>query len=488
MNQTRASRSGLVAVAATLAGALTAGPMTPTGGGPDAHARLLARSVLPAATFRRGSPPSGAFLSGEERAAAAANGIAGPSRGAYFAAQPVQGFSSMVPAAGGQWWALADNGYAWRENSADFQLVIYRLDPRWDEPGGPEILEAVVLTDPDRRIPWRIVCDPGHGWPLPDVAANAAPEPPAACGADRSARVLTGFDLDPESFVRAPDGTFWIGEEFGPFLLHVAADGRLLEPPFGVPGVRSPQNPFLDLAGRASPEAPTLAASRGFEGLAMAPGGKILYALLEGAVAGDDPQDLRIYRFALATRAFDEAYLRFRLELPSQTVNLARLTDSRGARLYPGAAAPPDGPVSIGELKAVNEHQLLVIERDNLGDDERPPSFKKVFLLDLSGAAGRDGYVAKSLLLDLLALPDPGAVGGDGDFFRLPFYTIESVHVVDERTLLVASDNNFPGSSGRARSRSADRRGPLAADDTELVLVRLGAPLAVDGRLLAPAP
>jgi hypothetical protein len=66
-------------------------------------------------------------------------------------------------------------------------------------------------------------------------------------------------------------------------------------------------------------------------------------------------------------------------------------------------------------------------------------------------------------------------------------YTIESVHVVDERTLLVASDNNFPFSTGRARSRSADRSGPLAADDTELILVRLGTPLDADPRLLPAA-
>lgn len=88
------------------------------------------------------------------------------------------------------------------------------------------------------------------------------------------------------------------------------------------------------------------------------------------------------------------------------------------------------------------------------------------------------------MLVDLLAIPDPSGIGGDGDFFRFPFYTIESVHVVDARTLLVASDNNFPLSSGRSRSRSADRSGPLAADDTELILVRLGKPLDVDPRLL----
>ena len=101
----------------------------------------------------------------------------------------------------------------------------------------------------------------------------------------------------------APDGSFWISEEFGPFLLHFAIDGRLLEPPVPVPGVRSPQNPFLDLADRSHPEAPTLAASRGFEGLAISPDGGTLYALLEGAVTGDDAQDLRIYIYRVAAPA-----------------------------------------------------------------------------------------------------------------------------------------------------------------------------------------
>ena len=457
-------------------------------GAPDAidhqHARLVARSVLPAATFRAGSPPSGAFLTPTERTTAAANGFPGPPSGAFFDAQPVQGFSSMVPGEGGTWWALADNGYAWRDNSADFQLVLFRLDPRWGDPSGPRVVESVVLRDPDRHIPWTILCDQGHGSRLPDLSFNAMPAPPAACGGDPAARILTGFDLDPESFVRAPDGSFWVSEEFGPFLLHVGADGRLLGPPVQVPGVRSPQNPFLDLADQARPERPTVAASRGFEGMAISPDGGTLFALLEGAVAGDDAQDLRIFVFRVAAREFADGFLRLRLEMPSQTVNLASLEDARGKPVFPDSVAPAPGPLAIGELKAVDDHRFLVIERDNLGDDERAPRFKKVFLLDTSGAAVNGGYVAKTLLLDLLAIPDPDGVGGDGPFFRLPFYTIESVHVVDDRTLLVASDNNLPGSNGRARSRASDRRGPLAADDTELVLIRLGTPLSADPRLL----
>ncbi len=465
--------------------ALGAGAAAPPGGAPqrgEAQARLVARSVLPDMTFRAGSPPTGAFFTPADREAAKANGIGGSGKGPYFDEQPVQGFSSMIPADGKTWWALADNGYAWRPNSGDFQLALYRIDPRWGDPAGPKVLETVLLRDPDRHIPWAVLCDRAHGKALPPFSFNAMPPAPAACGGDPAARLLTGFDLDPESVVKAPDGTLWISEEFGPSLVHVAADGRVLEAPVPFPGVRSPQCPGLDLSDPSRPEKPNLAASRGPEGLALSPDGSTLYALLEGAVAGDDPQDLRIYVFDAARRAFT-GFLRYRLEMPSQEVNLAMIADGAGKRFYPGETAPPPGPVSIGELKAVNSHQMLVIERDNLGDDLPAPRFKKVFLIDTAGVQD-GGHVRKTLLLDLLAIPDPAGVGGDGDFFRMPFYTIESIYPVDQRTLLVASDNNFPFSHGRARSRSADRRGALAADDTEMILVRLGAPLEVDARLL----
>ncbi|HJR21185.1 MAG TPA: esterase-like activity of phytase family protein, partial [Dongiaceae bacterium] len=48
---------------------------------------------------------------------------------------------------------------------------------------------------------------------------------------DKDGRQLP-FDpngLDTEGLVRLKDGTFWIGEEYGPSLVHVAADGKIIE-------------------------------------------------------------------------------------------------------------------------------------------------------------------------------------------------------------------------------------------------------------------
>ena len=483
MRRTLAVLSALaLASAGGVGGALATAPDADPGG--HQQARLLQRAVLPAGTFRADSPPSGAFFTAKNRTTAADNGVPGPATGAYLDHQPVQGFSAVIPAGDGTWYALADNGYGSRDTSADWQLAVYRIDPRFGTGTPPQVLSTVVLSDPDHHVSWKTVCDPTSGTDLPPFSFNVLPaSPPPACGNDPAARLLTGFDFDPESVQIAADGTFWIGEEFGPFLLHADRQGRLLDAPIGAPGITSPQNPLLDVA--AGPP-PTVAASRGFESLAISPDRTRLYAMTEGAVGGDDPQQLRLLPFDIERKVFAGEVRRVRLELPGAKVDLSKLTLVDGTPAYPGTATPAGtGGESAAEVTAVNDHQFLLVERDSAGDTEVAPRFKKVFLLDGRGEHD-DGYLSKDLLIDLLAVPDPAQVGDDGGFFRFPFNTIEAVHVVDSHRILVANDNNYPFSNGRSRSLTNARTGPLAPDDNELIVVGLGTALRVDHRLLSP--
>jgi len=51
--------------------------------------------------------------------------------------------------------------------------------------------------------------------------------------------------------------------------------------------------------------------------------------------------------------------------------------------------------------------------------------------------------------VDLLNINDPNDLNADSSTkFRFPFVTIEDVLVVDENTILVANDNNYPGLAG----------------------------------------
>lgn len=200
--------------------------------------------------------------------------------------------------------------------------------------------------------------------------------------------------------------------------------------------VRSPQNP--ELGGLI----PNLPASRGFEGMAISPDRQTLYPLLEGTVNGDPTGALRIYEFDVASKSFANDILGF-----------YQLDDLSHA---------------IGDFTVINADEYLVIERDGKQGDEA--AFKKIFKVNLS-EVDENGFVAKEELVDLLDISDPNDFNGDGSTeFKFPFVTIEDVLVLDEQTLLVANDNNYPFSVGR---------GP-DIDNNEIIQIKLEAPLAVD--------
>ncbi len=436
------------------------------------HSLLAARVVLPAKTFRDNSGTSGAQLGATDRANALANGIVTPATGPAFDRQPIQGISAVVPTGQGDWWAMSDNGYGARANSGDYELWVNRIAV--DQSSTVvAITGGFGLSDPDRKIPWKIVCDQEIGDDLPGFDFNVLPPKPALCAG--GTRKLTGFDFDIESMQIGRDGSFWFGEEFGPFLLHTSPEGVLLDAPVGVSSVRSPQNPKLKLdAG----ERPTVGASRGFEGLGISVDRTRLYPLFEGPIEGDPAARLRMLEFDIRKNRYSDRVMTIPLESNGGRPNLSTLKRADGTLAFPGTTAPTDsGGESIGELTVINSNQALLLERDSGGDSPNVPRMKKVFLLDLPRGSGP---VTKTLLVDLMALPDPGNVGKDGAFFRFPFITIESIHVVDPSTLLIVNDNNFPFSNGRSFSKG----GPLAADDNEFILVKLGSPLKVDRRVL----
>lgn len=369
---------------------------------------LSGYAALPADTFAPG-PPSGAWLQ------------AGREGVPQFPSQPVQGFSALWPvdAAGDVWWALVDNGFGAKLNSADALLRIYQVRPVWastaaDGNGRIVVDPAFVqLADPDRKLPF-----------------------PIARGDSRE-RWLTGADLDPESFVRFPDGTFWIGDEFGPFLVHVDARGRVLDVPSEVPDLRSPDHPHLQPADAGQVSRATVRRSRGFEGLAAGPGFASLYAALESPPSSVDAR--RIFEFAPTRRAFTGQAWRVALEGEALTELIG--LEQRFGQQCAG--------------------QFLAIERDGAqGSDAR---IKRVHELRLAGDSA-----VRSLAVDLLEIANPAQLGGYPTRFTFPYITTEAVWPLDRSTLVVVNDNNFPGGGGRPG---------VARDVTEFVRLRLPRPL-----------
>jgi hypothetical protein len=383
-------RRSLAVGLSLLATALVAAPSAAApadSGARFGRATLTQFAALPAETFLPASEPSGAALG-----TTPINGIPVP-----FADQPIQGFSGLVRNSDGTFDVLTDNGYGTKANSADFALRINRLGPDFAK-GTIDVLGGITLTDPDRHVPFPLT---------------------------RPDRVLTGADLDPESIVRGPDGTYWLGDEFGPYLLHFDRAGRLLAPPVALPGVFAPENP----AGT-----PNIGGSKGFEATIVSPDGKTLNALLEGTVTGDQPGSLRLNEFSLEQNRFTGKRWTYQLDSPDH---------------------------AIGDAAAVDRNRLLVIERDN-GQGAGAKN-KKIYLADKRDR-DRDGKLDKTLVADLMNIANPRGVGGFGATFTFPFVTIEDVVILDDRTLGVLNDNNFPSSSGRT---------PGKTDNNEFITIRL---------------
>jgi glycerophosphoryl diester phosphodiesterase len=164
---------------------------------------------LPADTFAPG-PASGKLLTGT-------NGRAIP-----FAGQPVQGFSAVQFAdVYGNYWFMPDNGFGAKANSNDFLLRIYNANPSFQGLGGDGTVKVgnfIQLADPDKKAGFSIVNN------------------------NTTDRLLTGADFDIESFNIAEDKSIWIGEEFGPYLLHFDQTGKLLDAPIATPNYSSKLN------------------------------------------------------------------------------------------------------------------------------------------------------------------------------------------------------------------------------------------------------
>ena len=369
---------------------------------------LVGRAVLPASTFA-GPPASGAFV---VPGPGTVNGVTFP-----LPEQPVEGFSAIVKGRRhGEFLAMADNGFGSKANSRDFLIRAYYLRPDFKTSQGGSGAVRV-----GRHISFR---DPGHkiGFPIVNEGSRS--------------RLLTGGDIDPESLQRGRHHDLWVGDEFGPWLLHFSSTGRLLEPPYAMPdGIRSPNNPFLDGAPNTQPN------SRGIEGMAITPHRKYLYAALEGATVADPDQSRRlIYQFSTRARAFTGRVMEYHTEAPG---NL------------------------IADMWALDRHRLIIIERD-LGAGVNA-LFRRIYLVDVR-VEDQEGFLAKTELVDLTKVPDPDLVSlpaihpgdlGLGDPFWVMCESVEAVHLVGGHRLLVGCDNNLPNSG----------RNPGLPDDNELIVV-----------------
>lgn len=382
-------------------------PVPPPPPPPPPAVELIGYVSMPAGGFR-GGPPSGQFDNEGRRAAAP-----------RFDGQPVQGVSSIKPGpTAGAWWALSDNGFGRKWNSWDYRLCIYLFDVRPRTEAGPDsrtALQAVIeLSDPAKFFPWRL-------------AEENSPE-----------RFLTGADVDPESLVAMLNDTFWIGDEFGPWLLHFSVDGELLGPPVELPDhLRSTDHPLV-IAGA---DEARIARTRGLEAMDLAGDGKTLVTILEGVIKGDARRQLRVQRYDTSAAKWLPGTLIYELDADT---------------------------IAVTDMSRIEGNRFVVLERDEHEGDAAKA--KRVYAIDLDkNVPGKP--LAKKLVIDLLAIGNARGLAESlpaGAPFRFPYHTPESIQVLDRKHVVIVNDNNYPDVGGR---------GAAVTDATEWIWLELATPL-----------
>jgi hypothetical protein len=190
-----------------------------------------------------------------------------------------------------------------------------------------------------------------------------------------------------------PDGTYFISDEYGPYIYRFSAEGRLLSairPPDAFIPTRGGKNHFSSNnpgPGADAPKPPNPETGRqnnqGFEGLSLTPGGKYLVAILQSATrqdGGTSPetrQYTRILYYDIADIAAPKLVREHVVPLP----------------VFKNA----EGKVRVAaqsELLALDETTFLLLPRDSgngYGYEGTTSLYRKIELLDTSKATNIAG-------------------------------------------------------------------------------------------------
>jgi len=305
---------------------------------------------------------------------------------------------------------------------------------------GPAISELRVTGDRVeliRSIPIR-----GHsGHPisgLPPPFGLAEQDEPAL-GLDGSLLPTDPSGADTEGLAVAPNGDFWVGDEYGPSLLHVAADGMVLRRIV-------PEGSEDWFAGADYPiEAalPAIAArrrlNRGFEGLAISDDGAWLYLVFQSPLAHPDAEahrrgrHVRIWKLATETGRVAAQFV-YPLDPP------------RSFRRDTEAGDVDRSDIKLSELALLGADHLMLLERGSLTtklyavrldadlatpadqlDLETRPTIEQMSAADDLSALP---VLAKRLILSTDDYPEI-----DGD--------LEGIAILSPRTIVLVNDSDF---------------------------------------------
>ena len=326
-----------------------------------------------------------------------------------------------------------------------FTPRIYKIAIKKDDAGvyGYEVLETITLKD-------------ASGNEISGLTNNiTVTDTEVSVGTDGAVLAFDNNGLDSEGMVRLQDGSFWISDEYGPSLVHVASDGKIIKRL--VP--ESMEADFADAGYPVSGALPDILKmrklNRGIESVAIAPDESALYFSMQSPLANPDQdayaasRHVRIFKMALSdgdvTGVVGE-YV-YRLDRAETFV------DPQGN----GDPGKKQKNVKVSEMLAVGQDDLIVLERvsnvtkfyrvnlstgDNIysldiasqavptKEDENNKTLEQVFDLDSHQAHPLAKVLAFNTLTDM-----PDGIDAPAK--------IEGIAMLDDDYVLLINDNDF---------------------------------------------
>jgi len=321
----------------------------------------------------------------------------------------------------------------------------------------PSIYRITLKDDRTFTVDTVLPLRDGQGKPvngLLNPLSHASTEQPL----DLSGRKLAQNPdaVDAESIVPMADGTFWVSEENGPSLLHVAAGGKILRRivPQGT------EDDFKDAHYPVDGGLPAVLAkrflNRGLESLAITPDGKRFATIIQNPLANPDADTYRASKNARLW-TLDPATLQVTGEY------VYTLDDPQSFRLDPSTK---QSDPRISEMMGLGPDRFLVLERTD--GTTKLYEISLAGATDIRGTAWDDLKTAPSLeaTKDLAAakvVPVTKTLRFDSaDHPEVPI-KIEGLAVAGDESLLMINDSDF-GITGETTRPVVLKGSAIAAD------------------------
>ena len=247
-----------------------------------------------------------------------------------------------------EWWGLSDRGPGGGVMNYDTRIQRFTLDVNKDTGAISNFQVAQTIKFSK------------NGAMMDGIAPNPAS--------------VLGNALDPEGVVVNPlNGNLLISDEYGPSLYEFDRNGVKVRA-FTNPANVIPRNSITDIPSFGADPAANPAGkrnNRGYEGLAISPDGMYTFAMLQSAMLDEGGGSGKLNRIVKFDNATGTAVAQYAYEMK-------RSGEGQG----------------ISALVAINDHQFMVLERNNRGIGAGAAfntADKEVFIIDIAGATDVSG-------------------------------------------------------------------------------------------------